>query len=1058
MSRNDAIALTERLYARIPAHYRVHDAERGYPLLALVRVIGEQAAVVRANLDALRDDFFIETCDDWVVPYLASLLGSSLLSTPVGHSNRLEVLNTVAWRRAKGTPRMLASVADAVAGWRPTGVREFFQSLGWSQHLNHLGRRLPLMPDLRDPLSLARLGLEDDPLAHAADFAHAGPLDQPRAVPGPPFAGDAWGTPGRHQIRTVGFFVRRLQTFRVQGVTPAAVAPGNAVPPDAASFTFDPLLHEVQLFGEESAAPLTRAALEASPWPAFGTDLAVRRFGVLLASPTPSHPDLTSSQAAFDFGGAGAGMRLHAQAGMRLMGTRGLAGLREHFVITAEWHESGATTVLGEVSTRLAARGDAAAFQRGAPAGAPGRLAVTVRTGHAGGLFPALAPASGAGRLPAAAIAIRLETTLPWREADAIYVYLPAMFLAPGEVRRLFVARDGSTYESASMSNATLARASEGQVYPPVAARASRTPARLGELHHQAGIRVADASRFAGAATFEIGLEGIGGPLSFQLVGTVSAPAFAFAPSAALLAGDLPVDPRLLTVRVQPAAATAVPPAELLLTTRGGARLLVYLPEVPPGAAAPLRFFVADDGSTFAAPTDVAVQQRVLTANTFSELTPARASAGQVLPIEGAWPLQHRVPVSLNLCRPERRALLHAGELGIDPELGRFAFAPGDPAIGQGGLSVDYVEAFSDRVGALTFDRQESSEPLPNRLVASSGDADLGRAAPGATVHSTLAGAVAASTDGDIIEIADSATYIETAPLELADAAIRSLTIRSGARQRPCLAFSAASSPPAAAGLRVRVPMSELRLTGLLVSGGAIVAEIAPERLEITACTIDPRVAGEGGVLAADQDRTRHGALFICRSIVGGVRAGGGVDRLAIADSIVDRHGRVAIGGLPPGSPPASPPAVDGTAPAVHLERVTVFGRIHCERLDASECLLDDVVTVEDQQAGCVRFTRYERGSILPRRFHCVPDETAARAWPPGLRPFAPLFNSRRFGRPDYAQLAPGCPPEILQASELASEVGAFTSRLNPIRLANLRTRQREFMPAGLSGVVVALT
>ena len=34
--------------------------------------------------------------------------------------------------------------------------------------------------------------------------------------------------------------------------------------------------------------------------------------------------------------------------------------------------------------------------------------------------------------------------------------------------------------------------------------------------------------------------------------------------------------------------------------------------------------------------------------------------------------------------------------------------------------------------------------------------------------------------------------------------------------------------------------------------------------------------------------------------------------------------------------------------------------------LEASECLLDELVGVEDRQAGCIRFSRYEPGSILP--------------------------------------------------------------------------------------------
>src|SRR5262249_42086992 len=154
-------------------------------------------------------------------------------------------------------------------------------------------------------------------------------------------------------------------------------------------------------------------------------------------------------------------------------------------------------------------------------------------------------------------------------------------------------------------------------------------------------------------------------------------------------------------------------------------------------------------------------QLEVLRQGSLGGLALARAGAGQVLPIAGVWPLQQRRPVALDLCRCERRALLAPGELGIDPELGRFAFAPGDPAIGQGGLSVDYVEAFSDRVGALTYDRGIEAGARPTRLVAQTGDADgpLTSSLPGAPVHGTVAAALAAARDGDVIEIVDSGTY-----------------------------------------------------------------------------------------------------------------------------------------------------------------------------------------------------------------------------------------------------------------------------------------------------------
>jgi hypothetical protein len=124
--------------------------------------------------------------------------------------------------------------------------------------------------------------------------------------------------------------------------------------------------------------------------------------------------------------------------------------------------------------------------------------------------------------------------------------------------------------------------------------------------------------------------------------------------------------------------------------------------------------------------------------------------------------------------------------------------------------------------------------------------------------------------------------------------------------------------------------------------------------------------------------------------------------------------------------------------------------------LIASESLLNDIAVVNDQQSGCMRFTRFETGSTLPRRYRCVPDETQAAACGGALRCVAPLFNSRRFGRPDYAQLAAACPNVILTAGEDQGEVGVFAGTQNTIRLRNLKIKLQEFMPVGLSPVLVA--
>jgi hypothetical protein len=1096
MSRNDANDYAQRLYARVPAYYRVLDEEQGMPLYALLATVGEQVANIRADLDALWDDFFIETCEDWTVPYLAALTGTNLLANPVGQSNRLDVRNTVMWRRSKGTPAMLRALAQAISGW-PTDLAEFFEVLGWSQNMNHLRLHSTLTPDLRDTYALSLLGTAADTFSHAADFKTARALSQARVVPGSLGIGRAaWASPGRYQIKNLGFFERRLQTFAINGATPAAVAPGLATPANAACYTFDPLFRDTPLFVKDSGVPLTRAAFAHAPWETFGTDVAVRQFGVLLASNSEPLPPLSNSQTPFSFGNSGAGLQLQATTGLRLMPSAPLQTGDPHFVITAGWFGGGGTiTTLGSLSTLHAALNDNDVFHSGVATPGRGRLVIQIQTGRASLGWPGMST-SPAGRFPGAVIAVRAARTGAVHQVDGIYVYLPSTYLTPGNVLTLHVSDDGSTYRKNDFSLTSLARDSEGQVFPARALTSSTRPATdFTKLNRKRGaLRLPDPTRFGNARIFfqvEIfkgaftPLAGIGTaaqttvPTGFP--GPSPWPVFTSRASIAATNNTVP-DDGLLAVLVRPfTAGDFIPASELVVINRAGESLLVYLPEITGAPAEGVRFFVADDGSTFFAPPDTTALTIGPGEPSLAGLDVSRESAGQVLPIAGRWPLQHRRPTAINLCRCERRSLLKSDELGIDPELGRFALAdndpiltaalPGDAPFSSHALSVDYVEAFSGRVGARTFDRGLDTAAPPTILVSQSGDAASLAAPniPNNRLHTSLGAALAVAVDNDVIEIADSATYLAPAQILFQNPAVKKLTIRGAAGQRPCLSFYTAAGAPATSSLRIRSPLESLEINGLLISGGPVEIESNVKQFNLLGCTLDPRSATSGWSLRASDSDLNHQAVYlVCRSITGGLRIGAGLDRLIVADSIIDQQGSVAIGELPfVVSPPAigsvlSPPTSISTTPTtsnvLQLERVTVLGRIECDVLQASECLLNDLAVVDDQQAGCIRFSRWERGSILPRRFQCVPTEAQARDCPPNRRCLPAQFNSLRFGRPDYAQLGAMRQPEILSTSESGAEVGAFASELNQIRLANLQVKLREFMPVSLTAVVVAET
>src|ERR671910_43064 len=134
----------DRIYDHLlPMVYRRRDAEVGRPLQSLLRVVEEQVDVLERDIDRLYENWFIETSEDWVVPYIADLVGYRLVheaGEPGGASTsrerernrilvpRREVANTVHNRRRKGTLPLLELVAQDVAGW-PARALEFYKLL-----------------------------------------------------------------------------------------------------------------------------------------------------------------------------------------------------------------------------------------------------------------------------------------------------------------------------------------------------------------------------------------------------------------------------------------------------------------------------------------------------------------------------------------------------------------------------------------------------------------------------------------------------------------------------------------------------------------------------------------------------------------------------------------------------------------------------------------------------------------------------------------------------------------------------------------------------------------
>lgn len=226
---------SERLYNLLPALYRMRDEQQGGALKALLSVVAEQAAVMEEDLARLYDDQFIETCADWVVPYIGDLIGYRALHgiTAKSTSPRAEVANTIASRRRKGTVSILEQLAYDVTGWKARGV-EFFQLLATTQYLNHVRPDSRAMIDLRRQTTLQTLGTAFDTVAHTADVRRMG------------------GHRGKYNIPNIGIFLWRLRPYQVVRGTAKHVKDG--------CYSFHALGFDLPLFnsgqGEDDLAHL----------------------------------------------------------------------------------------------------------------------------------------------------------------------------------------------------------------------------------------------------------------------------------------------------------------------------------------------------------------------------------------------------------------------------------------------------------------------------------------------------------------------------------------------------------------------------------------------------------------------------------------------------------------------------------------------------------------------------------------------------------------------------------------------------------------------------------
>jgi len=219
-------------------------ASRG-PLESLLRVIQEQLDIVAEDLDQLYDDQFVETCAQWVIPYIGDLIDYQSVKgiAPAIDNPRSEVAQTISLRRRKGTVLVMEQLARDATGWGAHAV-EFFRFLGDTQYMNHVRPRNYYAPDLRrwQPGIYIDTGFDRTP--HHVDVRKIA------------------ARRGRYNIQNIGIFLWSMTAYSItQAPAASAAASPSASPSPSPCFRFNSLGMDIPLFhravpqGEEITAP-----------------------------------------------------------------------------------------------------------------------------------------------------------------------------------------------------------------------------------------------------------------------------------------------------------------------------------------------------------------------------------------------------------------------------------------------------------------------------------------------------------------------------------------------------------------------------------------------------------------------------------------------------------------------------------------------------------------------------------------------------------------------------------------------------------------------------------
>jgi len=239
----------EKFWAMIPEIYR--DEDRKSPqngaLRGLVETFASQAAEQRRSIDRLWEDAFIDTADDWAVPYIGSLFGTRMLSVLNSRGRRVDVAKTIAYRLRNGTPWLMEELIHDITGWHGA-ITEGFALLGRHPHnydgdpayssgrapeqAGYYSTRRAGTANLRKARNSDAINMAFDPFYHRPDMRRA-------AVRA---GGEMKSSRGMQNLNRLNFHLYRQKPYRILNSTLYRF--------DNKTFCLDPSGREIALFSE----------------------------------------------------------------------------------------------------------------------------------------------------------------------------------------------------------------------------------------------------------------------------------------------------------------------------------------------------------------------------------------------------------------------------------------------------------------------------------------------------------------------------------------------------------------------------------------------------------------------------------------------------------------------------------------------------------------------------------------------------------------------------------------------------------------------------------------